>query len=292
MAVAFVQREACPLCDSTAAQLQCDLAFDAPPMSPFLEHFYGGRLLPGELAGGRYRVRRCGSCDFIYQETILDEAGMQSLYQDWVDQQRSLQKKIQTAAGRFRQYAGQVQTISRLFAKPPQQIRVLDYGMGWGYWCRMAQAHGFDVCGFELSAARRKYAEQLGVSVIDKLDQDGGSFDFVYANQVFEHLPNPRRALRDLCQQLNPDAVVYLRVPDGGNVARRLRRSGWSPELDAIHPLEHINCFTRKSLIELAATAGLRPIQAPLRLQWGSLRGGIRREIADRWFTTHLMFRR
>lgn len=292
MAVGFVQREACPLCGSISTQLLCDLAFDAPPMLPFLEHFYAGRLLPGELASGRYRVRRCGSCDFIYQAMILDETGMQSLYQDWVDQQRSLQKKIKTAAGRFRQYAGQVQTISRLFAKPPQEIRVLDYGMGWGYWCRMAQAHGFDACGFELSAARREHAEQLGVKVIDKLEPDGRAFDFVYANQVFEHLPDPQQALRELCQQLSPDAVIYLRVPDGRDVARRLRRNGWSSELDAIHPLEHINCFTRKSLLQMAAAQGLRPIQAPLRLQWGSLRGAIRREIADRWFTTHLMFRR
>ena len=292
MSIGFVQREACPLCRSTSAELLCDLAFDAPPMAPFLEHFYGGRILPGDLASGRYRVRRCGDCDFLYQDQILNEAGMQALYQDWIDQQRSLQKKINTEAGRFRQYAGQVQTISRLFAKPPHEIRVLDFGMGWGYWCRMAQAHGFDACGFELSASRRKHAEQLGVTVVDRLDPDKAAFDFVYANQVFEHLPDPQQALRDLCQQLKPDGVIYLRVPDGRGVARRLQRSAWSAELDAIHPLEHINCFTRDSLIQLAATEGLRPIQAPLQLQWGSLRGGIRREIADRWFTTHLMFRR
>jgi hypothetical protein len=81
-------------------------------------------------------------------------------------------------------------------------------------------------------------------------------------------------------------------VPDGRDVVRRLRRHGWSPGLDAIHPLEHINCFTRATLIQLAASVGLRPYQPPLRLEWGNLCGGIRREITDRWFTTHLMFRR
>ena len=292
MTIGFVHREGCPLCSSMSQQTLIDLAFDEAPLAPFLEGFYAGRLAPAELANGRYRIQRCNECGFIFQDRVLDQAGMQLLYQDWVDQATSLQKK-QTAQAKFSgQYAGQVKTLARLFDKPPQQTRVLDYGMGWGYWCRMAQAHGFDVRGCELSALRRKHARQLGVPVMDKLEQADVEFDFINANQVFEHLADPRQALNELCRYLHADGIVYLRVPDGRNVASRLRQGGWSSDLDAIHPLEHINCFTRATLIQLGASAGLRPVQAPLRLEWGSLYGGIRREIADRWFTTHLMFRR
>jgi len=292
MATGFVQREVCPLCGSTSRQLLSDLAFDESPLAPFLEDFYGGRLAPAELASERYRIQCCDDCSFIFQDRILDDAGMHRLYQDWVDQACSLHKKRSAKAKRFRQYAGQVKTLTRLFDKAPQQTRVLDYGMGWGYWGRMAQAHGFDVHGLELSALRRDHARQLGLPVMDRLEQADVEFDFIYANQVFEHLPDPRLALEELCRYLHADGIVYLRVPDGRDVIQRLRQGGWSPDLDAIHPLEHINCFTRASLIQLGASAGLRPFQPPLRLEWGSLGGGIRREIADRWFTTHLMFRR
>jgi SAM-dependent methyltransferase len=292
MTIGFVQRENCPLCGSRAQQMLSDLAFDEAPLAPFLEGFYGGRLAPAELASGRYRIQCCDECDFIFQDRILDDAGMQRLYQDWVDQASSLQKKRFAKANRFLQYAGQVKTLTRLFDKPPQQTRVLDYGMGWGYWCRMVQAHGFDVRGYELSASRREHARELGVPVMDELEQADVEFDFIYANQVFEHLPDPKQALHELCRYLHADGIVYLRVPDGRDVARHLRQGGWSPGLDAIHPLEHINCFTRATLIQLGASAGLQPVQAPLRLEWGSLYGGIRREIADRWFTTHLMLRR
>jgi SAM-dependent methyltransferase len=292
MTIGFVQRENCPLCGSRAQQMLSDLAFDEAPLAPFLEGFYGGRLAPAELASGRYRIQCCDECDFIFQDRILDDAGMQRLYQDWVDQASSLQKKRFAKANRFLQYAGQVKTLTRLFDKPPQQTRVLDYGMGWGYWCRMVQAHGFDVRGYELSASRRDHARELGVPVMDELEQADVEFDFIYANQVFEHLPDPKQALHELCRYLHADGIVYLRVPDGRDVARHLRQGGWSPGLDAIHPLEHINCFTRATLIQLGASAGLQPVQAPLRLEWGSLYGGIRREIADRWFTTHLMLRR
>jgi hypothetical protein len=85
---------------------------------------------------------------------------------------------------------------------------------------------------------------------------------------------------------------MCIRVPDGRGVAARLEQRGWSPELGAIHPFEHINCFTRKTLVNFAARVGLKPFNPPLRLNWGSLWGGIRREVTDRWLTTHLFLRR
>jgi SAM-dependent methyltransferase len=148
------------------------------------------------------------------------------------------------------------------------------------------------VSGLELSARRREHARQWGLAVIESLQQVDAGFDFIYANQVFEHLPEPLSTLRQLCECLSGDGIVHIRVPDGRGVMRRLQRHGWSPDIDAVHPLEHINCFTRASLVRLASSAGLRLFKPPLRLHWGSLAGGIRREISDRYFNTHVMFRR
>ena len=136
------------------------------------------------------------------------------------------------------------------------------------------------------------YGVGIGQTFIDALPATVAGFDCVYANQVFEHLPDPLQTLVDLCRQLKPEGIVCLRVPDGRGVATRLEQRGWSPELEAIHPLEHINCFTRKTLTGLASKAGLKPFYPPLRLSWGSLWDGIRREIADRLLTTHLFLRR
>ena len=292
MQAGFLRRESCPLCSSVEQRELCDLGYDHPEMAAFIERFYGGRVTVSQLAAGRFRVVACSQCDFIYQDSMLDDSGMQNLYHDWVDQAASLNKKQQASAGLYRQYAGQMQTLSRLFEQPPHQVRVLDFGMGWGYWCRMAQAHGFAVSGLELASNRRDHARQWGLTVIETLDPDVGEFDFIYVNQVFEHLPDPLATLRELCQSLNRDGILHIRVPDGRGVDQQLQRHGWSPAIDAVHPLEHINCFTRASLIRLAAIAGLRPFNPPLRLQWGSLAAGIQREISDRWFSTQLMFRR
>ena len=222
----------------------------------------------------------------------MNEAGMKALYVNWIDQVQSLQKKQSAKSRLYRQYAGQIHTLSRLFNRRPDQIRVLDFGMGWGYWSRMAQAHGLNVVGYELSAQRVEHARKMGVTVIDDLSTVEDDFDFIYANQVFEHLSNPVQIMQTLCQCLKPTGFIYIRVPDGRGVARSLAQRGWTPDLDAIHPLEHINCFTRKTLIDLGARAGLKPFSPPLRLSWDGLWGGIRREIVDRWFTTHIFFSR
>ena len=292
MQVEFHRRGCCPLCESTGAKILCEIPYHDQRMVSFIEQFYKGRVPPKVLTSETYRVVACANCDFIYQDSILNERGMQALYQDWIDHAQSLHKKQTANSKLYRQYAGQVNTLAGMFDKQPGQIRVLDFGMGWGYWSRMAQAHGFDVVGFELSAERSEYARQMGLMVVDDLAAVENGFDCVYVNQVFEHLPDPIESLRKICQHLEPDGIVYIRVPDGRGVAQSLAQRHWSPELDAIHPLEHINCFTRKTLTSFAASVGLTPFNPPLRLNWGSLWGGIKREIADRWLTTHLFLKR
>ena len=260
-------------------------------MREFLAAFYHGRLPLQLLKRESYRVVTCGGCGFLFQDRILDGEGMLALYQHWLDQQASLAKKKAAAAKMFRQYAGQVQTLTRMLGGRPDRIRVLDFGMGWGYWSRMAQAHGLDVSGFELSPERQQHARAMGLRVVTELPEPGDRFDCVYANQVFEHLPDPLDTLRRLRARLSPRGVIYIRVPDGRGIAHTLEQYGWSPGLDAIHPLEHINCFTRSTLVRLGAEAQLHPVSPPLRLALGSLPGGLMREFADRFVTTHLYFR-
>lgn len=266
MEAGFQARQCCPLCRAEDNATLCELAFDEPPMATFLDAFYHGSIPAQALRGHSYRVARCRRCGFIYQDPILDDNGMQALYQDWIDNARSLRKKQTAKAKLFRQYAGQIQSLIRLLPGDPGQMRVLEFGMGWGYWSRMAQAHGLDVTGYELAGERRDYARAMGVKVVSELPPPGAHYDCLYANQVFEHLPDPAASLRELCARLAPGGLVYIRVPDGRGIGARLARRGWSPELDAIHPLEHINCFTRKTLIELAAGEGLKPLNPPLRL--------------------------
>ena len=75
-------------------------------MVDFLGQFYHGRLPLESLSSDSYRVVACAQCDFIYQDLILNENGMQALYQNWIDNAESLQKKRSAKSNLYRQYAG------------------------------------------------------------------------------------------------------------------------------------------------------------------------------------------
>ena len=86
--------------------------YDEPDLKAFIARFYQGRIGDTTLLRGRYRVVKCNHCEFIYQAPILGDKGMQMLYHDWVDQERSLQKKKNAPVKLYQQYAGQMKTLS------------------------------------------------------------------------------------------------------------------------------------------------------------------------------------
>ena len=288
----FLNRTHCPVCGQTDATTLFELPYSDKRLYDFLTHFYRGKADTQALIEAKYRLSKCRNCELLYQPEILGDAGMTALYGEWVDTDYSLHKKQTARARLFKQYASQIEILSRLFPHPPHTVAVLEFGMGWGYWSRMAQAFGYRVQGLEFSRRRAAYARSMGIEVLDSLPSARAYYHFIYANQVFEHLPTPLETLELLRDRLLPDGIIYLRVPDGRGVEARLAREGWSAELGAIHPLEHINCFTRTTLLKLAANAGLTPVRIPVHLNINNLWGSIKREFMDRYITTHIFFKR
>lgn len=291
MAIGLTERQQCPLCENRNSRRLCEVSFGNPRLKSYLEDFYDGRVPFSRFKSETFRVVICESCEFIYQDRILNAQGMQALYLDWIDHAQSLQKKQMAEASLSDKYARQIASLSGLITESPSTCRMLDYGMGWGYWARTAQTHGYQVEGYELSQQRSAHARAMGVDTIDRLPEPGPHYHFIYASQIFEHLSDPKQVLVELSQCLGPGGIIYLRVPDGRGVADWLNERGWSPDLDAIHPFEHINCFTRKTLLALANHTGLKPVNPPLRVNRDSVWGSIKREFADRYLTTHLFLR-
>jgi hypothetical protein len=105
----------------------------------------------------------------------------------------------------------------------------------------------------------------VGIDVVQDLAQCDTEFNFINAEQVFEHIASPLKVLRALNTRLDTNGLLRISVPNGKRFLRRLHRGVWKPSKDPIHPLEHVNCFTHRTLIRLAKEAGLAPI-SPLRL--------------------------
>jgi hypothetical protein len=86
------------------------------------------------------------------------------------------------------------------------------------------------------------------VHAIDELPVD--RFHFINAEQVFEHLVAPAQVMQWLAGSLVHGGLLRISVPNGAGVESLVAQADWaaskgSPRsLNAIAPLEHINCHT------------------------------------------------
>lgn len=151
--------------------------------------------------------------------------------------------------------------------------------MGWSKWLFMARAFGCKPYGTELSEERVSHAISNGIHVVDWNEIPEFSFDFINTEQVFEHLAQPLETLMHLKSALKPGGVVKISVPYTGDIDFRLKTMNWTAKkgsresLNAVAPLEHINCFRRNSIIKMGKKVGLREIQFSIRNQYKYLNG-------------------
>lgn len=288
----FVLRRVCPICQEGESSVLRSLPFTAPEVWEFLERYYAGRIARADVAGALYEIRRCGKCGFLWQAYHLDGDGMQRLYEEWISAEESLAKKTRGDASLFDGYAREASAISRRLGRKPCELRVLDFGMGWGAWCRMAQAYGYSVAGFELSQRRQQNARAWGIRVIDSLESLE-RYDFVNCHQTLEHVPDPLATLAYLVEALEPGGLLRVSVPDGVGMEQQLAAPGWRAGKDALHPLEHLNCFTGSTLARLAARVGLSvaPEPPPARRLRTALFGARRPASSELVGTTHCFAR-
>jgi len=287
----FIQRPTCPLCRSAQKAILFSENLAEGKVWSFLDDYYQGRIDRNDLADARYEVARCLDCGFIWQTQILGSELMDKLYNVWISPTASLAKKTNAGDSLFSGYAREARAISSLLGKNPSETNVLDFGMGWGYWCLAAKKLGYNISGFEISKERVAFARENGIRVIENFpDIAADQFDFINAEQVFEHLPEPLETLRALMAALKKRGIIRISVPNGRGIEKKLKRPDWKPAKNAIQPLEHINCFTHWTLIKMANLAGLK--MGRQSFLPGSGAKGILKKYYQRYFGTSLYFSR
>ncbi|HWC31682.1 MAG TPA: class I SAM-dependent methyltransferase [Actinomycetota bacterium] len=272
----FIRRDRCPACGAGEHVELYRCAYTSPPISAFLVRTYGraGHIDLEYLQGADYALRECGACGLIFQHEVPNDHLMRILYEEWVSAEFSLHKRARNAAAVRGRIALEIMAIADLLQRPPESLRVLDFGMGWGDWCRMAQAFGCEAFGVETASSRIEHARKLNVPVLAPGDLPPASFDVVNSDQVLEHLAEPYGAVAVVAEALRPHGLLKISVPNGRRVKRRLRRPDFSApkgsrrSLHDVSPLQHVNCFQHASLVRLVERAGLRRIPFPATLRY------------------------
>lgn len=243
-------------------------------MSDYLAEFYGrgpGEAMLKELAGVHYTLLDCSDCGLLWQRHAPADDLVERLYERWIDPSESLARDADTDLVTRVPLVQEILQIVDAMARPPGRLRVFDFGMGWGRWLLIARGIGCQVTGSEISQARLEHARALSIPTIAWDEIPGSDFDVINTEQVFEHLVDPVGTLAHLAQGLAPDGLLKISVPPNEDIHRRLRFDDWrapkftSRSLNAVAPLEHLNCYHGRSLVAMAERAGLVPTYLPLR---------------------------
>ena len=252
------------MCGAVPGRTLYRCAFDAEPMRTALFHLFPA-LTEEELpllADGEYALERCSRCTLVWQRFAPDGEVLRRVYEVWGGADAGLERHDNLAY--HRAAAEEVMLALELVNRRPSDVKMLDFGMGWGRWPRLAAAFGAEAYGVELAAAQAEYAGGQGVRVLTLEQLPDDTFDFVNSEQVFEHLVEPRETMIRLAHAVAPGGWLKLNVPKSDDIERRLRDGEWTAprrtrgSLYAVAPLEHLNLFDDQALDELGRQAGLR----------------------------------
>ncbi len=269
----LIERGACPACGALASDTLLTLPYADAGLSAFMQKSYErAKDLPGWLEGAVYQLDRCGECRLVFQRSVAGRELGAVLEEAWLEASQypdAPAQRAQLAAPHASRDGHELIAAASALGKPLNDLRVLDYGMGWGLWARAAKQLGAQSFGYDSSEARCEHARQHGIQVPTLFDLDRVQADFINGDQVLARTNDPLEALSDMVRALAPKGIVKLCVPRAPDIERRIRVLDWSApsgarnSLHAVQPLAHVNCFGWPALEALAARASLRRIRVP-----------------------------
>ncbi len=165
----------------------------------------------------------------------------------------------------YREYTAMRKALLPLFQRRmaqiderfPQRGRLLDFGCAAGYFLEVAQAHGWEVAGVELSAEMAERARaQTHAPVARELDELEGGFDVITLWEVVEHLPRPVETLAALRRRLRPGGLLMLSTPNTGHWQALREPAAW----EGYRPPSHLVFFTAETLSRALEQAGFQEV--------------------------------
>jgi len=150
------------------------------------------------------------------------------------------------------------------------RVHVPDLSWATGDFVKMAGKYGFDAWGCDYSqAAVNRRREEHGLRITqgqaENIPFDDHSFDAVTLLQMFEHLPDPLGALKDIRRVLRPSGLLFIETPNYlpyYYVERYLKilvplccKISGRVDLPWL-PSEHLYHWTLKTILAMLAKAG------------------------------------
>jgi len=219
-------------------------------------------LKPKSKTGISVSVMKCTNCELIYSQPqpipfeIQDHYGVPPEdywtpeYFNWTPDYFSGQIKVAKDILPFR-----------------DGMTALDIGAGIGK-CMLSLANaGFDAYGLEPSVTFYEKAiskmninpEKLKLGMVEEVEYQNASFDFITYGAVFEHIYHPAQTLEKALNWLKPNGIIHIEVPSSKHLVAKLFNyyfkivgTNYVTHISPMHTPFHLYEFGLKSFEELS----------------------------------------
>lgn len=200
-------------------------------------------------------IVKCASCDTVYLRTRFTKDAMVQVYQMYADQGSHMalpatNEEINKSDLR-RDYF-----LKEILEFVPTRGNHLDIGCGWGAFLDNTRSEGFTPRGIEITRKCVEFAnKRLGIPVTNDQFLDTtfatNTTSLVTALHVLEHLPEPKEALEQIYNILEPGGIFCGIVPNIESMCSQALGNNWE-WIDPYHHYVHYSPKTIKAHLENA----------------------------------------
>jgi 2-polyprenyl-3-methyl-5-hydroxy-6-metoxy-1,4-benzoquinol methylase len=233
-----------------------------------------------------FRFARCRDCGHLYVTDNVTEEALQVAYDNkyyvagegGIGDSKGYSNYLDNADVREAQFRERLQLLTN-FAQMPG--RLLDYGCAVGLFVKVAKEAGWNARGYERSPWAAEYGRaRFGVDItvadgeVDPFERN--AFDVVTLWDVLEHLKDPSGVLGLVNHWLTPGGFLALNTVNSSSLGARIAGASWRH----LVPPQHLQFFSKESLLRLLANAGFRAVWVRAE---GVLFGAGKRRKTARW---------
>lgn len=150
--------------------------------------------------------------------------------------------------------------LHKRFEKPKnedqRQIRLLDYGCGFGHLLDLCKVFEIDAVGVDIDLFRIQFCKdkkKLNVCKPEELDTRQ-KFDIVISTSVIEHINDLHKYFRYISDRLKTGGYLHITGLNPAIIKKEKSKGVYN----LVMPFEHVNYFTAGSLDVLAEKYGLK----------------------------------
>ncbi len=217
-------------------------------------------MQPKKMTGISVSVLKCSNCNLIYSNPMPIPFNIQDHYglppeEYWRSENFEWDENY---------FSEQIKKSKELLDFKPG-MKALDCGAGLGRGMLSLQHAGFDTYGFEPSVPFYERAlsqmridpERIRLGMMEDMDYEMNSFDFINFGAVLEHFYHPDACIRTAMKWLKPGGVLHIEVPSSKhliakllNMYYKIRGTNFVTHLSPMHSPFHLYEFDVKSFSE------------------------------------------